>query len=161
MPRHSIIPIQDRFWSKVDKNGTCWEWTASAQPSGYGQIQYRGTMCYVHRLSYEWAFGPILDGLFVCHHCDNKRCVRPDHLFLGTHADNMHDAQQKGRLNVPRNVPIGENNNRTRLTVAQVIEIRQRFIPGVTTLQSLADEYGVWKGTIRQIVTRKTWRHIS
>lgn len=87
----------DRFWSKVDKtsdpNG-CWVWTAYKDPNGYGRF-YHGKLC--HRISYEINVGPIDKGLCICHHCDNPGCVNPDHLFVGTHQDNMDDKKRKGR----------------------------------------------------------------
>lgn len=88
-----------RFWAKVHKSDGCWEWTGK-RASGYGRfVTPPGRrMWSAHRYSWTLANGPIPDGLFVLHHCDNKPCVRPEHLFLGTNADNMRDAWRKGRL---------------------------------------------------------------
>jgi hypothetical protein len=82
-----------RFWSHVLESPACWIWTGNIGPNGYGRFGQR----YAHRLSYEWMRGPIPEGMFVLHHCDNPPCVRPDHLFLGTAADNSHDMVRKGR----------------------------------------------------------------
>jgi hypothetical protein len=102
-----------RFWAKVDKTGSphgCWLWTGSAVAGGYGQICFRYQMHYTHRVAYELAFGPIPEGMDICHSCDHlyergdrtyKRCIRNDgeaHLWLGTRADNMADAGEKGLL---------------------------------------------------------------
>lgn len=88
-----------RFWESVEKGpgDACWEWTGHANRSGYGRVTRRGRDLFAHRYSWELANGPIPDGLIVCHRCDNPPCVRPEHLFLGTHSDNMRDAQRKGR----------------------------------------------------------------
>ena len=92
-------PIIERFWPKVRKadGDGCWEWQASRMPKGYGRLGISGVMVLAHRVSYELNIGPIQAGLFVLHKCDNPSCVRPDHLFLGTQADNVHDAKAKGR----------------------------------------------------------------
>lgn len=87
----------ERFWSKVNKTGGCWEWTAAANVKGYGRFMFEGRVQYAHRLSYAFAFGGISEGLLVCHRCDNPKCVNPAHLFLGTNMDNIQDCCAKGR----------------------------------------------------------------
>lgn len=85
----------DRFWAKVDKSGDCWVWTA-ALVDGYGTIKVDGKMIRAHRLSYEMAFGPIPAGAQINHRCGNRACVRPDHLYAGTHSMNMLDSVGHG-----------------------------------------------------------------
>lgn len=92
---------QVRFWAKVRRGCECWLWLSQRTPGGYGQFHFgpRGTPpWYAHRLSWELANGPVPDGLSVLHHCDTPACVNPQHLFVGTHTDNMRDASRKGRL---------------------------------------------------------------
>ncbi len=99
---HRPRPVAERFWPKVRRGEGCWEWTGARSAKGYGRLTAgrRGDgYLRTHRLSFELAYGPVPDGLFVLHRCDNPPCVRPDHLFLGTKSDNMRDAVSKGRLN--------------------------------------------------------------
>lgn len=95
-----VASITDRFWAKVDRSGECWLWTASVRRDGYGNFN-RGSgdgWVSAHRFSYELHHGPIPARLLVLHSCDNRRCVNPSHLSLGTHRDNTRDAITKGRF---------------------------------------------------------------
>ena len=92
--------LRDRFWARVDvqKGDACWQWVAGRDADGYGAISHNRIQLKAHRLSWELENGPIPERICVLHHCDNPSCVRPDHLWLGTQAENMADRNQKGRM---------------------------------------------------------------
>jgi hypothetical protein len=148
-------PFEERFWEKVDKSGDCWEWTAGRIPSGYGSVYYQEQRQPAHRVAWQLVNGPIPPGMFVCHHCDNPPCVRPDHLFLGTPAENSADRNRKGRLNPPR----GERSP-TRLTTLDVISIRDMRERGASHAQ-LGRAFGLSPTAIAHICHRRTWRHVA
>lgn len=177
---HPTRSIADRFWEKVQKSDGdgCWLWTASAMKKGYGQMSVPGGMARAHRISYELHYGPIPDGMFVCHTCDNPRCVNPAHLWLGTNSDNLHDAIRKGKFQTakrkagpkkswvtararygPSGRPPGDRAG-TKLKAAQVIEIIAEFKAGMRP-QRIAAKYGVSGGAIDGILYGRNWRHIT
>lgn len=85
------------FWVKVKKSDGCWNWAASLSKAGYGMFRIDRVTHYAHRISYELSFGEIPDGMVICHRCDNRRCLNPEHLFVATQKENMLDKMQKGR----------------------------------------------------------------
>lgn len=131
----------DRFLGKISKNESgCHIWTGTKNKAGYGKMWRNGKKIYAHRFAWEMVNGGIPSGLHVCHHCDNPSCVNPDHLFVGTVADNMRDRELKGR----GNHPVGENASRAKLKPSDVMEIRRSSL----TQRKLAEIYGVAKSTI-------------
>lgn len=188
-----------RFWAKVDKNGPiqphmetqCWIWSGGMNRLGYGKLRVHDKYILTHRIAWTLANGPIpqgtgYHGTCALHRCDNPACCRADHIFLGTHAENMADREAKGRNNPqygdrngsrlhPESVPRGDNHYaRTqperlargdehgcaKLTTDKVIEIRARHAAGGISHRRLAAQFGMSRPAISEIIRRKTWRHI-
>ena len=97
MPGKPTFPRGTPFWDRVDKTGECWLWLSSKHPSGVGYVQFRGKPSYAPIVAWIESHGPIPEGMEICHHCDTPACVRPEHIFAATHAENMKDMQRKGR----------------------------------------------------------------
>jgi hypothetical protein len=147
--------------SVVKKNG-CWEWQDAIGPFGYAE-----TTCYetnkrehAHRVSYRIFKGEIPDGLYVCHHCDNRKCIAPDHLFIGTAKENMQDALKKGRLeHVKLMMPKGEKNGSSKLKEFEVKEIKKLILEG-EKIAVIARKFNVSWTAVDSIKKNKTWRHV-
>lgn len=143
--------------------GRCWLWQGGKQSAGYGTlgplaIGRKGSSLLAHRVAYEAFYGAIPAGLFVCHSCDTRACARPDHLFVGSNADNMQDMLRKGRggfISHPERMPRGESHGCARLTRVQVAEIRAA--QGIKQ-RDLAKQYGVTQGTIQKIRAGDRWK---
>ena len=189
MARPFTDPVT-RFWSKVDVHGPvhptlgtpCWVWRCGRVTTGYGLFKvggHPGTTYLAHRFAWENVCGQIPNGLFVLHACDNPSCVRPDHLFLGTHADNSADMVRKGRQakisrpapwaagrnhwssRQPNSVLRGSVNPASKLTEQDVMTIRSIYTAGDTSQQMLADRYGVSQVAISLVVRREKWKHVA
>lgn len=170
----SAAPTVAEFWLHVsipsDDPEGCWVWTARRDKGGYGRL--RGLLA--HRLSWSFVNGPIPVGLHVLHRCDNRPCVRSDHLFLGTNADNIADRMAKLRARghvTERDVPrkrlhpnrtraVGEHVNGAKLSAQDVLAIRHQYGTVTASRVALARSFGVSGSAIFNVVHRRTWKHI-
>lgn len=147
--------MAEYFWHRVEVTDGCWRWTAFRDKKGYGRLSASrfGIPLLAHRVSYVLHRGEIPDSMFVCHHCDNPPCVRPDHLFIGTHKDNMADMASKGRAG-------GYRATCAKLTREQVLQARQLTAEGWSAAQ-IGRLFGVKRATIQRIRRGRTWRHVQ
>jgi hypothetical protein len=140
----------------IDNATGCWNWTGG-KVRGYGRTtRARTRERLAHRISYIIFIGPIPKGLFVCHKCDNRSCVNPEHLFLGTNQDNMDDMKKKGRF--PKRT--GEDSSCHKMTNTEVLWIRFFFAKKVFTKTELSRIFNISKTTVGCIIERKTWKDI-
>lgn len=133
----------------------CWEFIGSLDGGGYGHLTYRGKNVRAHRIAYDLCVGDIPKGQHVLHACDNRPCVNPDHLFLGTNQDNIDDMIAKERNNR------GERNGMAVLTEDDVREIRQLLSTGTYTQSEIGDMFGVTRGAVKSIKLGKTWKYLD
>ena len=156
-----MTSLKDKITSRIRKDESgCWVWTGNLTSGGYGDIKIGSRTdntrrsVRAHRLAYELFVGPIPPGMCVCHSCDNRQCVNPSHLFLGTLQDNADDRDRKGRNRPP---PYGESNGQSKLTENDVMEIRAAV--GLTNI-ALARRFGVGRKAILDVRHNTTWRHL-
>lgn len=151
------MTVAERFWEKADRSGDCWIWMASLDSGGYGHFWYGGRLVQAHRVSWILANGPIPSGKQLNHRCHDRRCVRPDHLYLGTQSENIHDTEGAARGRHPR----GEANGRARLTAEQVRALRVAYRPGRKgNLSKLARIVGMTRGGLHHVVTGHVWKEV-
>lgn len=191
------LSVEIRFWDSVNKKGPihptlktrCWIWTACKTTNGYGQFHAIGEY-RAHRVAHRLFLGDIPPTALVLHKCDNRVCVNPEHLFLGTPQDNSDDMIKKSRHTGPNNpatgdhhgtkthpesilrgdrhwsmvhpdkIVKGENHGMAKLTEESIKYIRSKFIQGETTYKELGRMFGVTKAHIRDIIQRKCWKHL-
>lgn len=152
MPRTNT---ESDFWSNLKKTSNgCWEWIRSRSPKGYGKTYWKGMEWRAHRLAHFLTTGekPPL----VCHSCDNPPCCNPAHLWAGTYRENNSDRAKKKRSSRPQ----GEKHPHSKLTEAQVLQIRKERAAGKPR-NLLAKEYGIHPVTVTDIVARRRWKHLS
>lgn len=141
-----------RFLDKVSKTKECWNWLAGLNSYGYGQYKFCGKPISAHRFSYIAFVGYVPKGLLVCHTCDNRKCVNPKHLWLGTEYDNAQDCVSKGRQTRAR----GVLNGHAKLSESQILEIRQSKLSSY----KIAPLYNVAASNIRSIRNGARWKHV-
>ena len=142
---------------KVEKTNECWNWVGGAfTKDGYGQIGIDGQMRRSHRISWIIKFGSIRNKMYVLHRCNNRRCVRPTHLYLGTQFENMRDAVMAGHLS-----PTGEKNGRSRLSIRDVLMIRDLYKNFYWTQKQLANLFCIGRSTVSHLIIRNTWKHVT
>lgn len=136
-----------RFYRQVSKTDCCWEWTGTLKETGYGRFGLDGKALPAHRVAWELAYGAIPEGRWVLHHCDNPKCVRPDHLFLGTHKDNVEDMVAKDRQ---------RKGAKPKLTDEEVAQMRLDYSTGEHSQAGLATKYGITVRTVGRILRGKS-----
>ena len=154
MDSHKIENAEKRFWPKVKKTNNCWNWIACQSWQGYGYFGFRYKTIKAHRFSYELHNGKIPKGLFILHKCDNRLCVKPSHLFLGTQVDNIKDRVNKNRTSH------GVNHYSAKLTEKKVKIIRGLSKDKKISSRKLGEMYNVSHSSILKIINHKTWKKI-
>lgn len=153
-PRNASLAERLAHHSKPDMGTGCRLWTASTIGRGYGQMTFKGIKSYAHRMAWVAAHGPIPDDMHVLHRCDVPICINPEHLFLGTNADNMADKIAKGRQGPPLH---GVRSGMAKLTDADVVAIRA----DVRSHAAIARDFGVKAGAVSKIKRRQRWAHVA
>ena len=153
-----IRKLKDKYECFVIKKDGCWDWSGCKCAPGYGQFRCGKIRIRAHRASWNLHRGEIPEGMFVCHKCDNPTCSNPEHLFLGTHLDNVRDMIKKDRH--PTIGKKGENNHRAILKISQVKKIKKILKTGIVSLLDIAKMFNVSKGAIACIKYGKNWRSV-
>ena len=143
-----------RFWTKVNKTETCWNWTAYCNVAGYGTFLYNGKARTAHRIAWLLATGKDPGNLLVLHKCDNRKCVNPEHLYIGTAADNVRDSINRRRIKV------GEAHYAAKLSVASIEWAVKEYNSG-RDQKSIAKELNVSPSALYNALKGKTWKHVG
>lgn len=151
------LTLEERFWRHVspEPNSGCWLWDGTVSGSGYGKLRFNYKQIAAHRYSYELHFGAIPSGFLICHRCDVRCCVNPEHLFLGTYADNNRDAARKGRSYAAQ----GSKNGSAKLIEHDVADILRAVKS--QNQKEIAKRFKVSPMTISNIVNGRSWKHVA
>ena len=175
---HELEELKQRLLRNTKVDGECLLWTGARTTNGYGQIKFRGRLLHVNRASVMVHIGPIPEGMFACHHCDNPPCINPAHLYIGTASDNMQDKVRRGRCNMPRGdkhyariaamsrppkvLPGKARGSRcwsAKITEADVSIIREcsRFL----FQREIGEIFGLTQATVSKVILGATWKHAT
>jgi len=144
---------------RFDSVTGCYNWIASVERKGYGKFKVAGRFLPAHRWAWERKNGPIPPGMLACHRCDNPRCVNPDHIFLGTHQDNVDDMIKKGRM-VRKVGEVGDLNPNAKLDAASVVDMRQLNRTQGFGARRLAKRFNISRTQAKRIITGVSWTSI-
>lgn len=154
--KRTYPPLRERLYAKLAVKGEddCWEWTGWRHPQGHGQIGLgiNGALVYTHRAAWMLAYGPIPEGMYVCHKCDNPPCCNPKHLFLGTPKDNVQDMLEKRRHS-------HGDKHASKLSKDRVVAIKALLAEG-RTQQSIADEFNISRSMVGLIGSGHRWKYL-
>lgn len=147
----------ERFWSKVDVRNTskCWPWRAYKDKDGYGMFLLEGKSERSHRIALFLRTGNFPK--YACHKCDNPTCCNPDHIYDGSHAENMRDAKERKRFMPTR----GSKHYSTSLTDAKVKAIREEYSKGDSNMLEVAKMFGCSQSAVQRVVSRTTWKDVA
>lgn len=152
-----ISCLPEKFIKKIHFTDSCWLWTGFISKTGYSKFQFKGEVMRVHRFSWFFFNGSIPDGLYVCHKCDIRNCVSPDHLFLGTAKQNSEDMVSKGRVS---RKPKGIINPMAKLSKDDVLKIRSMHENNTHSSKDLSVLFGVAKWHVNKILRREQWKNV-
>lgn len=154
-----IKSLKNHFFKYIiipENDSHCMEWNSYINPQGYGKIYHNGKSYRAHRLSYQIFIGLIPKNMEICHLCDNTKCINPNHLFLGSHSENMKDMSNKNRHKVLK----GSKNKLSKFNEEDILDIRRR-LDGNESQKNIAKDFDVYQTTISKIKLNKSWRHVK
>ena len=156
------MTLEERFWKKVNKTDNCWIWQAATRgKTGYGSLKYNKKVIDAHRMSWILSFGKIPEGKYICHKCDNRLCVNPEHLFVGSPKENWLDGFNKGRIvGLPKIwYQIGHHSTQRKISLEDAIEIKNLYLNTNMTQKIIGEKYNISTRAIRYILSGETYKN--